>query len=111
MIYMHSKTDDIEKKLRSYLFGTACGDALGRPVEHLTLEQIKEKYGEKGILEVPPDSPWTDDTQLMLVIARGLLRGAELEPPEAYGLILLRNLFTGLTSLTSEQDQLPEVQP
>ena len=82
MIIMHSKTDDIEKKLRGYLFGTACGDALGRPVEHLTLEQIKEKYGEKGILEVPPDSPWTDDTQLMLVIARGLLQGAELEPPE-----------------------------
>ncbi|MDQ1253346.1 MAG: hypothetical protein QG646_2513 [Euryarchaeota archaeon] len=82
MIIMHSKTDDIEKKLRGYLFGTACGDALGRPVEHLTLEQIKEKFGGKGILEVPPDSLWTDDTQLMLVIARGLLQGAELEPPK-----------------------------
>jgi ADP-ribosylglycohydrolase len=76
---------DIEKKLRGYLFGSACGDALGRPVEHLTLEEIKEKYGEKGILELSPDSPWTDDTQLMLVIARGLLRGAELELPELMG--------------------------
>ena len=103
-------TPDIEKKLRGYLFGTACGDALGRPVEHLTLEQIKEKYGERGILEVPPDSPWTDDTQLMLVIARGLLRGAELEPPKLMDL-LQRNLFSGLTSLTLEQDQHPEVQP
>lgn len=73
---------DLKKKLRGYLFGTACADALGRPVEHLRLEQIKEVYGEKGILEVSPDSPWTDDTQLMLVIARGLLRGAELEVPE-----------------------------
>lgn len=73
---------EIKKKLRGYLFGTACGDALGRPVEHLTLEQIKEKYGEKGILEIPSDSSWTDDTQLMLVIARGVLRGAELELPE-----------------------------
>jgi ADP-ribosylglycohydrolase len=73
---------DIEKKLLGYLFGTACADALGRPVEHLTLEQIKSTYGEKGILELPPDSPWTDDTQLMLVLARGLLRGAELEIPE-----------------------------
>ncbi len=81
MVDMHSKPENIEKKLRGYLFGTACGDALGRPVEHLTLEQIKEKYGENGILEVPPDSLWTDDTQLMLVIARGLLRGAELEIP------------------------------
>lgn len=73
---------NIEKKLRGYLFGTACADALGRPVEHLTLEQIKQKYGDKGILELPPNSPWTDDTQLMLVLARGLLRGAELELPE-----------------------------
>jgi ADP-ribosylglycohydrolase len=72
---------DIEKKLRGYLFGTACADALGRPVEHLTLEQIKSMYGEKGILELPPDSPWTDDTQLMFVLAKGLLRGAELEIP------------------------------
>ena len=78
---------DIGKKLRGYLFGTACADALGRPVEHLTLEKIKEKYGEKGILELPPDSPWTDDTQLMLVLARGLLRGAELELPELMGKI------------------------
>lgn len=75
-------TQDSESKLRGYLFGTACADALGRPVEHLTLEQIKEKYGEQGILELPPESPWTDDTQLMLVLARGLLRGAELKLPE-----------------------------
>lgn len=73
---------NIEKKLRGYLFGIACADALGRPVEHLTLEQIKQKYGEKGILELLPDSPWTDDTQLMLVLARALLRGAEFELSE-----------------------------
>lgn len=78
---------NIEKKLRGYLYGTACADALGRPVEHLTLEQIKNQYGENGILELPPDSPWTDDTQLMLVLARGLLRGAELEIPEFMGKI------------------------
>lgn len=75
-------TLDLEKKLRGYLFGTACADALGHPVEHLTLKQIKEKYGEKGILELPPNSSWTDDTQLMLVLARGLLHGAELELSE-----------------------------
>ncbi|WP_410507757.1 ADP-ribosylglycohydrolase family protein [Methanosarcina hadiensis] len=75
-------TQDSESKLRGYLFGTACADALGRPVEHLTFEKIKEKYGEQGILELPPESPWTDDTQLMLVLARGLLEGAELELTE-----------------------------
>lgn len=71
-------TPYLESRLRGYLFGTACADALGRPVEHLTLEQIKEKYGEKGILELSPNAFWTDDTQLMLVLARGLLHGAEL---------------------------------
>lgn len=81
MIRNMRDTPYIEKKLRGYLYGTACADALGRPVEHLTLEQIKQKYGKKGILELFPDSPWTDDTQLMLVLARALLRGAELELP------------------------------
>jgi ADP-ribosylglycohydrolase len=80
-------TLDIEKKLRGYLFGSACGDALGLPVEHLNLEEIKKKYGEKGILEPLPESPWTDDTQLMLVLSRSLLRGAELELPELMGYI------------------------
>lgn len=80
-------TPYIEKKLQGYLFGMACADALGRPVEHLTLEQIKKKYGERGILELTPDALWTDDTQLMLVLARGLLRGAELELSELMGLI------------------------
>ena len=51
---------DFEEKFRGYLFGTACADALGRPVEHLTLEQIQKKYGAKGILEVEPSASWTE---------------------------------------------------
>ena len=39
-------TLDIEKKLRGYLFGSACGDALGLPVEHLNLEEIKKNTGK-----------------------------------------------------------------
>ena len=84
---MESELSDLDKKLRGYLFGSACGDALGRPVEHLTLEQIKAKYGEKGLLELLPDSPWTDDTQLMLVLSRALALGAEREPSELMGLL------------------------
>jgi len=84
---MKLELSDLEKKLRGYLFGSACGDALGRSVEHLSLEQIKAKYGEKGILELPPDSPWTDDTQLMLVLARALVLRAESEPSELMDLL------------------------
>ena len=39
---------------------------------------------KKGLLSfplIPPDSPWTDDTQLMLVLARGLVRWTERELP------------------------------
>jgi len=84
---MDSESVDLEKKLRGYLFGSACGDALGRPVELLSLEQIKTEYGEKGILELPSDSPWTDDTQLMLVLARALVLGAEREPSELMNIL------------------------
>ena len=99
-------TLDLEKKLRGYLFGTACADALGRPVEHLTLKQIKEKYGEKGILELPPNSSWTDDTQLMLVLARGLLHGAELELSELMDKIAEELiLWLGEPDLGQEQPQ------
>ncbi len=104
-------TPDIENKLRGYLFGSACGDALGRPVEHLTLEKIKEKYGEEGILELPPDSPWTDDTQLMLVIARGLLRGSGTRNSRTYGSYCRRICSLAGRDLTLEQEQLPEGQP
>jgi ADP-ribosylglycohydrolase len=51
MVDMYSKFDDSEQRLRGYLFGTACGDALERPVEHLTLEQIKKSMGRRGFLK------------------------------------------------------------
>ena len=86
----------------------ACGDALGHSVEYLTLEQIKEKYGEKGILELSPDSPWINDAQLMLVLARGLLRGEEFELPELMTKIA-EELVLWLDEPTLEQAQLPKV--
>ncbi len=60
------------------MLGLAAGDALGAPVEFLTLEKIKEKYGEKGIEEYDvwngfkPGS-YTDDTQLSIATAKGCL--------------------------------------
>lgn len=92
MVYLDSesmKPDDInlDNKLHGYLFGSACGDALGCPVEHYSLEKIKSIYGDSGILDILPGGRWTDDTQVMLVLARALLRGAELEAGALMGLI------------------------
>ena len=72
----------ILSKLEQYtgcLLGGAIGDALGAPVEFLTNEFIKSKFGAQGISEFYPAygkrGAITDDTQMTLFTAEGLLRG------------------------------------
>ncbi len=60
------------------LLGLALGDALGAPVEFLTLEQIRSEYGPEGICGLEPWREYragcfTDDTQLSLATARGCI--------------------------------------
>lgn len=70
-------------KLNRYLgcmIGGAVGDALGAPVEFMSLSGILEKYGESGITDY--DRAYgrigaiTDDTQMTLFTAEGLLRAS-----------------------------------
>lgn len=66
------------KKFKGCLLGMAVGDALGAPVEFLSLETIKEKYGEKGIVAFDvwngfKPGFYTDDTQLSLATAKGCI--------------------------------------
>jgi ADP-ribosylglycohydrolase len=60
------------------LLGGAVGDALGAPVEFLTLEQIRNSHGPSGVTgycEFPDQTgEFTDDTQMTLFTAEGLLR-------------------------------------
>ena len=65
------------------LLGLAVGDALGAPVEFSNRAAILDRYGPDGIrVFVPhnglPAGSWTDDTQLAVATARGILdwRGA-----------------------------------
>jgi ADP-ribosylglycohydrolase len=66
------------ERYKGCLLGLAIGDALAAPVDFLTLNQIKEKYGEKGIADYDywdkykPGS-FTDETQLSLATAKGCL--------------------------------------
>lgn len=65
-------------KYRGCLIGGAVGDALGYPVEFMTLAAIKEKYGESGITEYELHdgvARISDDTQMTLFTATGLLLG------------------------------------
>lgn len=66
-------------KYRGCLVGGAVGDALGYSVEFMDLESIIKKYGEVGITEYELQNgiaEISDDTQMTLFTASGLLLGA-----------------------------------
>lgn len=67
-----------EQRVLGCLLGGAVGDALGAPVEFLSLTQIRECFGPDGILDYAPAyggiGTITDDTQMTLWTAEGLLR-------------------------------------
>lgn len=67
-------------RFRGCLLGGACGDALGAPVEFLSRSEIVQVYGPRGIAAFAPAfdrlGGITDDTQMTLFTAEGLLRGA-----------------------------------
>src|SRR5438445_369417 len=75
--------DGLEQIFRGCLLGGAVGDALGAPVEFLSLAQIRERYGPEGIRDM--DEAYgrigaiTDDTQMTLFTAEGLLRARNRE--------------------------------
>ena len=63
---------------RGCLLGGAVGDALGAPVEFMSLEEIRGRFGPLGVTGFA-DGAWpagsiTDDTQMTLFTAEGLLR-------------------------------------
>ena len=58
-------------KVVGMLLGVAIGDKFGQPVECKTGKQIEEKYG--WLDKYLPDSHTTDDWQLTLAVAEGLI--------------------------------------
>ncbi|MFJ7491314.1 ADP-ribosylglycohydrolase family protein [Streptomyces sp. NPDC097727] len=66
-------------RVRGCLLGGAIGDALGNPVEFLSLAGIRRAHGEHGVQGLLPDEEGvvgrvTDDTQMTLFTAEGLIR-------------------------------------
>jgi ADP-ribosylglycohydrolase len=70
--------DERVDRFTGTLLGGALGDSLGAPVEFLTLSEIRRKYGENGIEQLATAygrvGAITDDTQMTLFTAEGLLR-------------------------------------
>jgi ADP-ribosylglycohydrolase len=68
----------LKRRYRGCLLGGAVGDALGAPVEFMSLAEIRATFGEPGIAEFTTafdrKGAITDDTQMTLFTAEGLLR-------------------------------------
>ncbi len=66
-------------KYKGCFIGGAIGDALGAAVEFMDIDAINNQFGEAGISDYYPCygklGAITDDTQMLLFTAEGLLRG------------------------------------
>ena len=74
-----------QDRFRGCLIGGAAGDALGYPVEFIGEGSIFRKYGERGITEYKledGEALISDDTQMTLFTAAGLLAAAAREDTE-----------------------------
>lgn len=70
-------TSTYRSRVRGMLLGGAVGDALGAAVEFSSLATIRRLYGPEGITDYAHAyggrGRWTDDTQMTLFTAEGLL--------------------------------------
>lgn len=74
---------NIEERFTACLLGGAIGDALGYPVEFMSLNQIKATFGANGITAFVPEKSngkalISDDTQMTLFTADGILWADEI---------------------------------
>lgn len=73
----------VKDRIRGSLMAGAAGDALGYPVEFMSRKAIFSHYGDKGITQFKLDRSGkalvSDDTQMTLFTANGLLTGLERE--------------------------------
>ncbi len=67
-------------RVRGCLLGGAIGDALGAPVEFLSLRRIREEHGDRGVTGLVPGTyglgAITDDTQMTMFSVEGLIRAS-----------------------------------
>lgn len=71
-------------RVRGCLLGGAIGDALGSPVEFASLDRIRATHGAQGVSGLTADGEGvvgrvTDDTQMTLFTAEGLVQAHERE--------------------------------
>ncbi|MFD8593798.1 ADP-ribosylglycohydrolase family protein [Kitasatospora sp. NPDC059646] len=73
---------EFTERARGSLLGGALGDALGWPIEFMHLDSIRRHHGDAGLTDLADagrGGQVTDDTQMTLFTAEGLLRGGRRE--------------------------------
>lgn len=91
--------DVLQDKIEGAIIGGAIGDALGYPIEFVnSFEGIQKLYGEKGITRLDAHQRWldeeyqagkavfSDDTQMTLFTANGLLNAVKEDKPPIDGI-------------------------
>lgn len=76
------------------MYGVACGDALGAPVEFWTHSALLDAFPRGEGLSARMNGDCTDDTGLTLALARGLLQGGADRLEECAGGEFIRWLYT-----------------
>lgn len=83
--------DTLKDKIRGCLMAGAAGDALGFEVEFMSLRAILSRFGEQGITKFALDDNCkaliSDDTQMTLFTANGLLNTSHLKIEPRFALV------------------------
>lgn len=82
-----SVENEFKDRARGVLLGLACGDALGRPVEFASPDQIQQEHGRVSDMlgdgtHRQPAGTITDDTEMALCIARSLVEQDQFDPAD-----------------------------
>jgi len=77
-----SQSIELDERARGMMLGLALGDALGRPMEFLTLDQIRGRYGDTALAERDEPLRPTDDTSMSVAVAEALV-SAGADGPDA----------------------------
>ncbi len=101
-------------RFRGCLLAGGVGDALGAALEFSSLEQIRTKFGENGLTDFAPAygrlGAITDDTQMTLFTAEGLIRAREnrTDPVAEINLAYQRWLFSQRIQIPNDDRELPD---
>ena len=85
----------LQDRVRGVLMAGAIGDALGYPVEFMTMNAIRREYGENGITHLDTatqegngadKAQVSDDTQMTLFTAMGMLNAGKLGVEPKYAI-------------------------